>query len=540
MVRKSFYILISILLTSLSVKSQTKNDQDFIKIYYHTFKEERVDKMLRIGDSIYQTSDNEDHKIRSLVIMGTAYSRQLNASKSIKSWKKIDSMAKKSGLSDWEALANERLASEYLKLNLLDASKQFLNRAKAAGKSLSNSIEGRYIYAMLLETEALQNLEEKDTVSFIKKIKNNQAYLEKIQKNEVTDFLLGKSYLKLGEVYVQKNSLDSANNYFHLADKKLRDSKIKSDAVTNATYYRGLGNIALKRKKYDEAEAFLLKAKNIAFVQKNKKESDFVINDLRKLYRLTHNHERLLEISPIKDSIDLLKKNELVALADQDFKEESAKKNKFAGYFHILIYVSAFLFLVMVGLYFYYKKQKRKNRLPFEKIINDLNAPLEDECAEIVADTEPVRNHFIKDDSDKGTKTDTETEVASSFYISVEKEEELVKRMKDFEHRHLYLDKKISRPKMASLLNTNTKYLSYIIKKYKKLDFSEYINHNRINYITKKLYKEPEYRNYKISYLAEICGYSSHSRFADIFKRQMNISPSEFIAQLQNRAENKF
>ncbi|WP_164976657.1 helix-turn-helix domain-containing protein [Chryseobacterium sp. CH21] len=514
------------------VQSQVKNDQKFIKIYYHTFKEESVDKMMRIGDSLYKTSDSEDHKIRSLVILATAYSRQLNASKSIKSWKKIDSMAKREGLSDWETLANERLAAEYLKLNLLDASKQFLDRAKTAGKSLSNSVEGKYTYAMMLETEALQNLEEKDTVGFIKKIKNNQVYLEKMQKNDVTDFLLGKSYLKLGEVYVQKNSLDSANNYFHLADKKLKDSKIKSDAITKATYYRGLGNIALERKQYSEAETLLLKAKDIAFTQKNKKESDFIINDLRKLYRLTRNHEKLLEINQIKDSIDLLKKNELVALADQDFKEEAAKKNRFADYFHILMCVSVFLLLLMVGLYLYYIRQKRKNRLQFEKIINDLNTQIEKETA-VPVDPVSINDHFIKEDSE------TNTDTGSSFYISEEKEEELVKRMKEFEKRHLYLDRKISRPKMASLLNTNTKYLSYIIKKYRKLDFSEYINHNRINYITKKLYRESEYRNYKISYLAEICGYSSHSRFADIFKRQMNISPSEFIAQLQDREKNK-
>ncbi|WP_106915071.1 helix-turn-helix domain-containing protein [Chryseobacterium aurantiacum] len=525
MTHTPFYIFLSVFLFTTSVKSQNKNDQKFDAAYFRSFKEEQVDHMLKIGDSLYEKSQTEAQKIKSLVVIASAYSRKLNASKSIRYWKKIDSMSKKAKFPDWETLANERLAAEYLKLDLKDASKQFIDRAVAASKSLSGSLESKYIYAMMLETEALQKIEDRDTLGFIKGIKNNQAYLKTIPENDITNYLLGRSLLKLGEVYVQKNNLDSADYSFHKAENNLKKSVIKSYYNENALLYRGLGNLAMKRKQFEEARIHLLKAKEIALANKNKEVIDVVINDLRNYYRNVHDYKGLLEINQIKDSIDLIKRDELVTLADQDFKEEFAKKNKFKEYMYILISVSIVLAVFVIGLFFYYKKQKKKSKLQFEKIIDHLKQQQK------TGNTDSPVLSVVQEHLESEVKDDT------ALQISAEKEEELVRSMKDFEQKHLYLDKNISRPKMASHLNTNTKYLSYIIRKYRNSDFSDYINHHRIDYIVKKLYTESEYRNYKISYLAEMCGYSSHSRFANIFKKHMDISPSDFISQLQKRAQ---
>jgi AraC-like DNA-binding protein len=82
-------------------------------------------------------------------------------------------------------------------------------------------------------------------------------------------------------------------------------------------------------------------------------------------------------------------------------------------------------------------------------------------------------------------------------------------------------------------LGTNSKYLNEILKIYKDKTFSQYINDLRIDYITKLLYEEPKSREYKISYLAEICGFSSREVFAVAFKKKMGISPSYFIENLR-------
>lgn len=524
MVNKPLHLFISILLFSITVRSQNK-DQKFNAVYYRSFQEENIDRMLKIGDSLYKKSDTEVQQIKSFVILASAYSRKLNASRSTFYWKKVDSMGRKADLPDWIALGNERLAAEYLKLNMKDASRQFIDRAKTAGKSLSGSVDSKYVHAMILETEALQKIADKDTLGFIKTIKSNQTYLENIPENDVRNYLLGRSQLKLGDVYVQKNRLDSAHIAYNKAEKNLKKSEIKSYYNEGAMLYRGLGNLAVKQKRYDEAKFYLLKAKGIAFSNNNKEVYDLIINDLRRYYREVDDHQGLLEINQLKDSIDVLKRDELATLADQDYKAERARKNNVQKYVYILIIVSVILIVFIISLFLYYKQQRKKIRLQFEKIIEKLNVQQDKESAEPTV--MPVAKKYNEADTDNDP----------SPQISAEKEEELVQLLKDFEHQKLYLDQNISRPKMSSYLNTNTKYLSYIIRKYRGLDFSDYINQNRINYITRKLYTEPTYRNYKISHLAELSGYSSHSRFANIFKKQMNISPSDFIIQLQKRAK---
>ena len=77
------------------------------------------------------------------------------------------------------------------------------------------------------------------------------------------------------------------------------------------------------------------------------------------------------------------------------------------------------------------------------------------------------------------------------------------------------------------------KYITHILRETYGKDFTTYINELRINHITQLLEEEPKYRQYKISYLAEIGGYSSHSKFTAMFKKVKDCSPSEFINNLE-------
>jgi AraC-like DNA-binding protein len=90
---------------------------------------------------------------------------------------------------------------------------------------------------------------------------------------------------------------------------------------------------------------------------------------------------------------------------------------------------------------------------------------------------------------------------------------------------------------LAGQLDTNTKYLSEIINKHYNVNFNGYINKLRINFIVNKLKSDPNFMNYKISYLAETCGFSSHSTFATIFKSITGITPITFIELLKKEKE---
>ncbi|SKC06031.1 Helix-turn-helix domain-containing protein [Soonwooa buanensis] len=117
--------------------------------------------------------------------------------------------------------------------------------------------------------------------------------------------------------------------------------------------------------------------------------------------------------------------------------------------------------------------------------------------------------------------------------MTVETRVKIIQKLEKFEKSGLFTNRNLSLPYLAAYLETNTKYLSKIIKNYKHSDFNAYINKLRIDYILKQLNENKEYRHYKISSLAEEAGYSSHSKFATIFKQVVGIPPSLYIQHLE-------
>nr|WP_244826096.1 AraC family transcriptional regulator [Carboxylicivirga linearis] len=97
----------------------------------------------------------------------------------------------------------------------------------------------------------------------------------------------------------------------------------------------------------------------------------------------------------------------------------------------------------------------------------------------------------------------------------------------------MYLDKELSLSLVAKKLETNTKYLSEIIKKKYGKNFNRYINELRIYYLIELLKSDEKVLNYKIAYLAELCGFNSRNVFTTTFKSVVGESPSIFIEKLR-------
>src|SRR5690554_20757 len=127
--------------------------------------------------------------------------------------------------------------------------------------------------------------------------------------------------------------------------------------------------------------------------------------------------------------------------------------------------------------------------------------------------------------------------IDKSSIIPVETEQMLLQKLSKFEMGKKFTNQNMSIALLASQFDTNTKYLSEVINRHKGKNFNGYINELRINYIIEKLKTDPIYFNYKISYLAEECGFSSHSSFTTVFKSVTGISPTKFMNYLQHQKE---
>lgn len=142
-------------------------------------------------------------------------------------------------------------------------------------------------------------------------------------------------------------------------------------------------------------------------------------------------------------------------------------------------------------------------------------------------------------DLEEITDSASEAEESSMRELKITPETELkiLNSLMNFEEKHLYINKNISLSFLATEFQTNSTYVSYVIRRHKKTDFKNYINTLRINYIIEKLSSDKKYRKYKISTLAEESGFSSHSKFTTIFKSISGTSPSQFIESLNNESD---
>lgn len=123
----------------------------------------------------------------------------------------------------------------------------------------------------------------------------------------------------------------------------------------------------------------------------------------------------------------------------------------------------------------------------------------------------------------------------NSIGISEVTKQDLIKKLIEFENSDIFLEKNISLAKLSSYLNTNTKYLSHIIKIHSDREFNNYINLLRIQYIVNKLNDDSKFINYKISVMADEAGFSSHSKFTQNFKLIIGESPSSYISKIKNK-----
>ncbi|MCL9805796.1 helix-turn-helix domain-containing protein [Flavobacterium amniphilum] len=304
------------------------------------------------------------------------------------------------------------------------------------------------------------------------------------------------------------------NEVLHSLDKeKERNIFAEFYALT------GLATIKFHEKVPEDGTRDLMKALEIA----NKLQNLYYIDTANKL--LVANFIVLNDSANYKRyNHEFLKTQALLENADQESvntaynlivkEQEEYYKSQLGGYFTKLYVVLSLFLVILMGCGFvwfkYYWKKKRLN--------------------EIISYLEVTRNNFIIRFTEK-------KDVGKKFFVPQETEQLLLSKLKRFENSTRFTNKDMSLAVLAGQFETNTKYLSEVINKHYNVNFNTYINKLRINFIVKKLKSDSNFINYKISYLAETCGFSSHSSFATVFKSITGIAPITFIELLKDEKE---
>lgn len=326
-------------------------------------------------------------------------------------------------------------------------------------------------------------------------------------QNIETDLTLAAAYLDTNlaqQTTAFKNILKSVDTTshrlealtYHLAENLIHTDKDSAVYYFNAIAHKA-GNCYLK--PYAKLQAGILeKNVNVALLEKtNSLTNPFLLQRILQNYKPTvndKNKQLFFNLSIQKDSLDKeiaqIKRDAQVNLIESVYYTSSKiKSDKKSPIVFWIWGVMLILLMLFLGLKFYARYKKTSN----------------------VLEENPTKSPMILDRT----------------------EEEILLKLAEFEKSTLFLNKKFRIADMAKKLNTNTRYLSIILNEKKHQSFNTYINHLRINYILHKLHNEPVYLTYKISYLVEESGFSSHNSFTSAFREVTGQTPSKYIKNLQ-------
>lgn len=189
-------------------------------------------------------------------------------------------------------------------------------------------------------------------------------------------------------------------------------------------------------------------------------------------------------------------------------------------YYYILTALFVLILIVWYAIYVYKTLRMRK----LKEIISYLEIPNR------LLEKKPLALQSEKDKDKFREKKIT---------MSDETERMILEKLKVFEQSGKFINPAMSLAMLAGETEINTKYLSEVINKHYNDNYNTYINKLRVNYIIEKLKNDPNYLNYKISYLAEESGFASHSSFTTVFRNIAGISPTEFINVISKQTQQK-
>lgn len=527
MFTKSTFYFLFFLLCSILVKSQNDTTDSFTLIDKAVKKlYQNPDDCIQFSQNVSINTKNDEQKMILQNIMAQAYAMKGDFVQSIKTSLEGDSFLNTENNTAFSQLfMNYSIAEQYQNLDLYRQSENSIDKILAKeinNKNPNNTITIAKLYQLQALNFAVTKKISEAEIAFKKssqllKNVNNESQIIKtenelflasllIKKNKITEAKLkietilqnysGKDFYyleafaneKMSRIYFLQKDYEKSLDYLNIALSK----------IENSNY------LPLKSKIYE------LMSKNYSVLQDSEK--------YRKYDKLFSETNTKLE-SNKKDGIRyLIKFIETQENNNLNYFQQAEKSKN--------LFLIGFCILGIVGLSLYYFNQV-KSAKDLQKQL-DFVAKLKDieNVKQKSTTTSPIfQNIIITDETEKSDK--------KTVVISKEKEEDILKKLEELEQSDRFLNKNMSLSILAGQLDTNTKYLTEVINTMKGKNFNAYINELRINHIAYLLKNNPEFLQYKVSYLADFSGFSSHGAFTTIFKSVTGMSPNTYIQQIK-------
>lgn len=394
---------------------------------------------------------------------------------------------------------------------------------------------GYFEEAIALFTDCIDFFKEENETGYLKSLHGIGLCYTQTGRYDLSSFhnLLGikvSKELENDEMIPYFKNSEGINQYkikkyqkaIKLLEETVPEIEKRNDYVSLTITWFYLGKCFWEQNEKEKAVSYFIKTDQLIT------EKNFIRPDLRENYELlieyygsNNNLEKQLQyINKLLAADKILHKNYkyLSYKIHKEFDTKSLLKakqdieNKLI--FNERIYTIAFVFLTtsIVGVTIWHFRTKRRYKQRFNEIMKD-------KPAEVFQ--EPIHTNKSKTN------------------INPELVKEILQNLNKFEDKKKYLEKDMSLVKMASMLNTNTKYVSVIISEYRGKKLTNYINDLKIDHVVELLKNHSKYRNYTNKALAEEVGFGSTQIFTKAFISRNKFSPTYFINELKKQFSNE-
>ncbi|WP_300354904.1 helix-turn-helix domain-containing protein [Chryseobacterium sp.] len=405
------------------------------------------------------------------------------------------------------------IGQQYGRMGMDDDAKEYLQKGIDLIRKPKNDDEKHHLGNLYTYRIYTKETGKDSTQTYLKYAKQALATYLTIENKELRKKTSALGYGNVGMLYGEMKQYDSA---FIALNKLLTLNKGKNAYLSGGSYLQK-GMLFLEMKKLDSAEINLKKSEEILLGKGFINEEKELYSQFIKLYELKGDKNKLKEYKSAYLELENRQQKSRLGTATELLKNENnEKKTVISNFYKVAVGLGIVIIslLIVLGIQ---RIKYRREKAAFDAFRNN----------RISDEKYSAGNHLTENNPE--IKAIPE-EIQKNDALNEETEIRLLQGLEKFEKEHGYNEKGIALGKIASQLNTNTKYLSIVIKNHKADNFSNYINTLRINYIIDKIENAPEYRKYKLSYLAEETGFSSANAFSKVFKDFTGVSPSSYIS----------
>lgn len=493
-------------------------DKAFQKLY------QNPEECISYSQSLLMSDKNIEHKVILRNIISQAYALQGNYVQSVSISNQKEDDDKKGNFSHFIQLFDDyNLADQYQNLGLYGQSKKIIAGILKDPELLkSNNPKERMVIAKLFQLQGINAGIDRNYNAALLNIDKSDSYLN--NNNEENRIIKWENMIFRSAFLMPQNKLEES--------KKLLDEVIQgiekhgNNAFISAFAYESMSRYYFLKGDYNEAVKQL--EKGFSEIE------NLPYNDLKiifyelfaRSYLALNNDEKYYYYNnlytDLKAKLDSNKKEGIQYIVklletyhhkNLEFQEQHKEK---------LFSTTGIVILILIaGMIAYFLSESSRSR-HLKKQLDFF------EKLKIKEDPISLEVEMLKDETAKENKSQ-EKDLSK---ISKEKEEEILQKLKDWEKSDNYLNKNMSLAILSAQTGINTKYLSEVINNNKGKNFNGYINELRIDHIARLLKTDPAYLNYKVSYLAEYAGFSSHGAFTNVFKSITGMSPNTYIQEI--------